>query len=77
VKTNSKNLSFEVLLDKLLALAQKEVPKQVLSNIAKAVAALSLAADGKQRDATVARFIKDLSKAKTETVLILNIYIVC
>jgi len=41
---------------------KKEVPKQVLLNVAKGVASICLAADSKQRDSTVARFIKDLSK---------------
>jgi hypothetical protein len=64
VKINSKGLGFDVLLEKVLGLVtgQKELTKQVLSNIAKTVAAMCLATDAKQRDATVARFIKDLSK---------------
>lgn len=64
VKINSKGLGFDVLLEKLLSIAngQKEVTKQVLSNIAKGVSALCLATDSKQRDATVSRFVKDLTR---------------
>jgi len=66
VRVNASQLGFAVLLDRLLSLVnQKEVPKQVLLNTAKAVAALSLATDPKQRDATIVRFIKDL-KSKEE-----------
>jgi len=75
VKINTKNLGFDILLDKLLALStQKDLQKQVLTNIAKGVAALALAADAKQRDATVSRFIKDLSKSKIETEKLVPLY---
>eukprot|EP01114_Cavostelium_apophysatum_P003685 TRINITY_DN1379_c0_g1_i2.p1 TRINITY_DN1379_c0_g1~~TRINITY_DN1379_c0_g1_i2.p1 ORF type:complete len:1235 (-),score=414.71 TRINITY_DN1379_c0_g1_i2:42-3746(-) len=64
VKINSKGLGFSDLLERLLSLVngQKEMTKPVLSNIAKGVSALCVATDAKQRDATVSRFIKDLSR---------------
>jgi len=67
VKSNVKN--FNSLLERLLSLpgAAKEVPKQVLLNVARAVAAIALGADTKDRDSTVARFIGELTKAKDET----------
>jgi cullin-associated NEDD8-dissociated protein 1 len=61
VKVNAKGLGFDVLLERLFSLVNhKDVPKQVLSNTAKAVAALCLATDPKQRDSTIVHFIKDL-----------------
>lgn len=70
VKMNAKGLGFDTLLDRILGLVQgqQEVPKQVYLNVSKGVAALCLAAEPKQRDTTVARFIKDLTSAKDELV---------
>jgi len=60
VKINAKGFEFEALLDQLLKVAEKETSKQVLSNIAKCVAAIATSAKADQRDATVSRFIKHL-----------------
>jgi len=67
VKVNAKGLGFDALLERLLGLVntQQEKTKQVLSNVAKGVAALCLAADPKARDATVARFVSN-TKSKDE-----------
>jgi len=74
VKINAKSLGFEALLERLLGLVTGQpISKQVLSNIAKGVAALCLATDSKSRDSTVSRFIKDLSK-KEEWAKHLSLY---
>jgi len=67
VKINSQGLEFNSLFSRLLEVSEKEASKQVLGNIAKCIAGISVASRPEQRDATVSRFIKDLNnKGKEE-----------
>jgi hypothetical protein len=70
VSTNSPAASFDMLLTTLTGLiaSRNEPPsKQVVLNISKGVAAVCLATKPDQRDATVARYIKELEKLKDGT----------
>jgi len=70
-----KSGGFDSLFNSLVGLVSgPDVPKQVLSNTAKAVAAITLSADTKAKETTVGKFIGDLSKAKDETARHLALY---
>lgn len=66
VKSNSKGFEYDTLLESLLSIAASETSKQVLSNLAKTIAAISTSAKPEQRNAIVTRFIKDLGKGKED-----------
>jgi cullin-associated NEDD8-dissociated protein 1 len=63
VAIGDKKLSYDALLDSFLGLTKKPLAKQCYSSIAQSVAVITAATDAGKRDATVARFIKDVQKS--------------
>ncbi len=61
VAIQDKKLTYDVLLDSLLSLTKKQLPKQCYSSIAQAAAVVAAStSDTGKREATVSRFVKDV-----------------
>jgi len=67
VTVNDKKLGFDQLLDSFLQLTKKPLAKQCFSSIAQSVAVITASTDASKRDATVARFMKDVQNTKDES----------
>jgi len=75
VQSNNKNLGFDFLLQKLMAVAEsKDVNKSVLLNSAKAVAALVNASPADVRNKTVGNFISNIDAQSSDASKHLALY---
>eukprot|EP01117_Protostelium_nocturnum_P019172 TRINITY_DN823_c0_g1_i1.p1 TRINITY_DN823_c0_g1~~TRINITY_DN823_c0_g1_i1.p1 ORF type:complete len:1231 (-),score=471.75 TRINITY_DN823_c0_g1_i1:58-3750(-) len=68
IKTNSPTFGYDSLLEQLVAVVSsgKDTPKQVLSNTAKSVAAITSQTDGAKRTKTVNRFVAEAKSTKDD-----------
>jgi len=80
VKTNTKQLSFESLLEAILNVVHKHpessgpLARQAYSSVAQCVAVLTATLKESARNATVERFINDAKSGRTESVRLLAFY---
>jgi len=62
VKQNAKDFGFDFFSESLINLTKKKLHKQCTASISQCIAAICVNANSKQLDATVSRFITDITK---------------